>query len=231
MPRWVHVFSSVVLCLLINALPAAQAAAEATRNKSFDSRAVGSLSLKVAVGGVRIEPGRSDDIEVSVTLKAKRTTGIFSALPDVSMLDISSTTRGDELSLEVDAKNVEEQWLIRLPRKLLSAIEVKLGVGEVAVNAPAGRFDIDVGVGDANIDIPGGAVAVTVGTGDARIKTRLADAGTIKGKSGVGSTALTGVQGTVKSSTVGGSVSGQGQGKQPIEATVGVGDLSVTLVD
>ena len=76
-----------------------------------------------------------------------------------------------------------------------------------------------------------GAIAVTVGTGDARIQTKLADAGAIKGKTGVGSVEMTGIKGTVKSSTVGGSVTGQGQGKQPIEATVGVGDLSLTLIE
>lgn len=231
MPRIIIVFSLVILSLVALAKPSAYAASEATRSKNFAAGPIASISLKAAVGGVRIEPGRGDDIEVSVALKAKRTTGIFSALPDVSTLDISATTRGDELSLEVDAKNIEEQWLIRLPRKSLSAIEITLGVGNVSVSAPAGRFDIDVGVGDATINIPSGAIAVTVGTGDARITTKLADAGAIKGKTGVGSTELNGVKGSVKSSRVGGNVTGQGQGTQPIEATVGVGDLAITLIE
>ncbi len=231
MPRIIAVFSLVILSLIALGQPAAHGASEATRSKSFAAGPIASISLKAAVGGVRIEQGRGDDLEVRVALKAKRTTGIFSALPDVSTLDISATTRGDELSLEVDAKNIEEQWLIRLPRKSLSGVEITLGVGDVSVSAPAGRFDIDVGVGDATINIPSGAIAVTVGTGDARITTRLADAGAIKGKTGVGSAELSGLQGTVKSSRVGGNVTGQGQGTQPIEATVGVGDLSITLIE
>lgn len=231
MPKISIVFSLVILALSAFHPADAAAAGEVTRSKNFASGPIASISLKAAVGSVRIESGRGDDIEVSVVLEAKRNTGVFSALPDVSKLEISAVTRGDELSLEVDAKNIEEQWLVRLPKKSFSAIEVTLGVGKVVVSSQAGRFDIDVGVGDATLDVPGGAIAVTVGTGDVRIKTRLADAGTIKGKTGVGSVELTGLRGTVKSSTVGGSVAGQGQGAQPVEATVGVGDLSVTLVE
>lgn len=225
------VFSLVILFSLLLGAPPAGAASEVTRNKVFEASALSSIELKAAVGGVRIEPGSGDAIEVSVTLKAKRTTGVFSALPDVSKLEIAATTRGDQLSLSVDARNIEEKWLIRLPKKSLSAIEIKLGVGEVVVTAPARRFDIDVGVGDATIDISSGAISLAVGTGDATIKTRLADAGTIEGKTGVGGVELSGVKSTVKGSAVGGTVSGQGQGKQPVEAKVGVGDLSITLVE
>lgn len=231
MPRITRVFSLVILCFAALDSAAVQAAGAVTRSKNFAAGPIASISLKAAVGGVRIEQGRSDDIEVSVVLEAKRNTGVFSALPDVSKLEITAITRGDELSLEVDAKNIKEQWLVRLPKKSFSAIEVTLGVGDVSVSVPAGRFDIDVGVGDATLEIPSGAIAVTVGTGDARIQTKLADAGAIKGKTGVGSVEMTGIKGTVKSSTVGGSVTGQGQGKQPIEATVGVGDLSLTLIE
>jgi len=231
MPRTVALFLPLAVALLVLAPRAAQAADEATHRKRFPASSVGSISLRAAVGAVRIEQGGGDQVGVSVTLKAKRTTGIFSALPDVSDLEIASTTRGDQLTLKVDANNIEERWVIRLPQKRLSAIELKLGVGDVEVLAPVRRFDIDVGVGDVNIDIPGGAIAVTVGTGDVRIRTKLADAGSIRGKAGVGSVELNGAKGTTKGSTVGGSVTAEGKGKQPIEVTVGVGDLTVNLID
>ena len=84
-------------------------------------------------------------------------------------------------------------------------------------------------VGDADIDVVSGAIKVNVGTGNLRIKTALANAGEIKGTTGVGSTSLKGLEGTVKSNAVGGRVSGHGGGQQPIDATVGVGDLSIEL--
>lgn len=204
---------------------------EVTRSRTFDSAAISSIALKAGVGEVRIEQGSGNSIETQVTIKPKRTTGIFGSLPDVKNLDISATTRGDQLSLEVDANNIEEAWLLRLPNKSLSALEVKVGVGDVKITAPAKRIEVDLGVGDADIDVGTGAVQLQVGTGDASIRTPRANAGDIDGKTGVGGVSLKGVGAAMKSSPVGGSVSGKGNGQQPIEARVGVGDLNIVLTD
>ena len=211
--------------------PPALAATEVTRTQSLDVTQINSIQLKAAVGRVRVEQGAGDTVEVQVTLKAKRTTGFFGSLPDVDKIDMTAITRGDELTFEVDAKSVEEDWLVRLPKKTMSAIGIKLGVGDVAVTAPAKRIEIDLGVGDAAVDVPTGAIEVTIGTGEGKIKTKLANAGSIKGKTGIGSVTLDGVNGSVKTATLGGNLTAQGKGREPIEATVGVGDLSVTLVD
>mgnify|MGYP003349789516 CR=1 FL=1 len=111
----------------------------------------------------------------------------------------------------------------------MSSLEVKLGVGNVAVVSDAKRLEVDLGVGDVELDAPTSAVAINVGTGDARVKTELSSAGPIEGTSGVGSVSLTGLEGTVKSRAVGGKVTGKGRGQQPIEVTVGVGDLTIEL--
>ncbi|MBM4209300.1 MAG: DUF4097 domain-containing protein [Gammaproteobacteria bacterium] len=222
----------VAVGLITLALSTTVAAAdEVTRTRSFKAAEIASVALRSGVGEVRIEQGTGDVLEAQVTIKPKRTTGIFSALPDVKNLDMSATTRGDQLSLEVDAKNIEERWLLRLPKKMLSAVEVKLGVGDIKATASAKRIEVDVGVGDADIDIAVGAITLQVGTGDASIRTPRVNAGTIDGKTGVGGVSLKGLDGTVKGSTVGGSVSGQGAGQQPIEARVGVGDLNIVLSD
>lgn len=205
------------------------AASEITRSRSIPAANIQSLSLQVGVGGVRIEPGTGDAIEASVTLKARRTTGLLSPLPDVSTLDMSATTRGDDLRLEVDAKNIEEQWALRLPKKLLSAVSVQLGVGDLTMTAPAKRIEIELGVGDARIDVPSGAIDLTVGTGDGTINTPITNAGRVEGTTGVGGASLQGVDAAVKGKVVGSRVSGTGRGREPIEATVGVGDLSITL--
>lgn len=222
-------FASALIALALATNVAA--ADEVTRSRSFKATEISSLALRSGVGAVRIEQGTGDTLEVQVTIKPKRTTGIFSSLPDVKNLDMSATTRGDQLTLEVDAKNIEERWLLRLPKKTLSAIEVKAGVGDVKVTAPAKRIEVDLGVGDADIDVQLGAITLQVGTGDASIRTPRVNAGTIDGKTGVGGVSLKGLDGTVKGSAVGGSVSGQGAGQQPIEARVGVGDLNIVLSD
>lgn len=205
------------------------AASEVTKTRTFDSRTVNSVVLKGGVGDVRVELGSGDMIEARVTLRAKRNTGIFSSLPDVEKIDIAATTRGDQLELDVDAKNIEEQWVLRLPTKVLSALELMVGVGDANIVSNAKRLELNLGVGSANIDAPTGAIVVTVGTGDARIKTTLANAGDIDGTTGVGGVSLKGLEGTVKSRAVGGRINGTGRGNQPIEATVGVGDLNIEL--
>lgn len=215
--------------LSATALPAA--ASEVTRTKAIKVEGIASIVLQAGVGQVRIEPGSGEAIDARVTIRAKRNTGIFSSLPDVQKLDISATTRGDQLTLSVDSKNIEEEWLVRVPKMNLSSLEVKLGVGDARVSTPAKRVEVDVGVGDVNLDITAGAITVKLGTGNASIRTSIANAGTIDGKTGVGSVSLKGLEGTVKGSTVGGSVTGKGRGQQPLEGRVGVGDLDIVLTE
>lgn len=214
--------------MLLVAVPSL-AANEATKIRSFDAQPVNAVVLKAGVGDVRVELSAGDTIDARVTLKAKRNTGIFSSLPDVEKIDISATMRGDQLELDVDSKNIEEQWVLRLPRKILSALDLQVGVGDVKVVSNTKRVELDLGVGKADIDAPTSAIVVTVGTGDARVKTRLDNAGDIDGTTGVGEVSLKGLDGNVRSRAVGGRVTGNGRGSQPIEVTVGVGDLEVEL--
>ena len=220
---------AVALLVISTALPAV-ASESVTRTRMLAAENIASIVVEAAVGEVRIEPGESDAIEARVTLIAKRNTGI-GALPDVSTLQMSATTRGDQLRLEVDSKNIEERWVLRLPKKVFSALEAKLGVGEVKITVPARRIEVDLGVGDARVDAASGAISVRVGTGNAEIRTTRENVGTVEGTTGVGGLTVTGVDGTVDRHWVGGSIAGKGRGREPIEVTVGVGDLTVTLTD
>lgn len=222
------ILAAVLALMMVSTVPTF-AAGEATKTRTFDAQSINSIELKAGVGDVRIEQGSGNDIEVRVTLVAKRNTGIFSSLPDVEKIDIAATTRGDQLEIGVDAKNVEERWVLRLPKKTLSALEVKVGVGEVRVSGDVKRLEVDLGVGDVRIDVPNSAIEVQVGTGSARIKTALESAGVIEGKTGVGDVSLIGLEGSVKTRAVGGRVDGKGRGDQPIEVTVGVGNLQIEL--
>jgi len=217
------------LCAGAPALSLASAPEEVVRTQRFPAADLGSVLIKAGLGGVTVEPGGGEQLEVEVTLRPRRTTGLFSPLPEAEQLQLGSKVRGDQLILSVDAKNIEEKWRVRLPARLLSAVEIKLGVGDVRIEGAARRFDVDVGVGDVGIKVPAGAVALRVGTGDARIESKLSDAGAVFGKTGVGSASLQGLEGVVRSGGVGGKVSGTGRGQQPIEARVGVGDLEIVL--
>jgi DUF4097 and DUF4098 domain-containing protein YvlB len=206
--------SRPLLAALLALAPAiAPAADSVTRTRMLATDPVASIVVEAGVGEVRIEQGEGNAIEARVTITPKRTTGPVGKLPDVSKLEMSATMRGDQLRLEVDSKNIEERWVLRLPKKVFSAIEVDLGVGEATVTAPAG------------------AIVVNVGTGDADIRSTRANAGTVEGTTGVGGLTVTGVDGTVERHMVGGSIKGKGKGREPIEVKVGVGDLKVTLAE
>jgi hypothetical protein len=218
-----------VLLALAPAL--APAADSVTRTRLLATDPVASIVVEAAVGEVRIEQGEGNAIEARVTITPKRTTGPVGKLPDVSKLEMSATMRGDQLRLEVDSKNIEERWVLRLPKKVFSAIEVNLGVGEVSVTTNARRVEVDLGVGDAKIDAPAAAVSVNVGTGNADIRSTRANVGAVAGTTGVGDLTVTGVDGTVERHMVGGSIKGKGKGREPIDAKIGVGELKVTLAE
>jgi hypothetical protein len=224
--------SRPLLAALLALAPAiAPAADSVTRTRMLATDPVASIVVEAGVGEVRIEQGEGNAIDVRVTITPKRTTGPVGKLPDVSKLEMSATMRGDQLRLEVDSKNIEERWVLRLPTKVFSAIEVNLGVGNASVTTNARRVEVDLGVGEATVTAPAGAIAVNVGTGDADIRSTRANAGTVEGTTGVGGLTVTGVDGTVERHMVGGSIKGKGKGREPIEAKVGVGELKVTLAE
>jgi hypothetical protein len=224
--------SRPLLAALLALAPAiAPAADSVTRTRMLATDPVASIVVEAGVGEVRIEQGEGNAIDVRVTITPKRNTGPVGKLPDVSKLEMSATMRGDQLRLEVDSKNIEERWVLRLPKKVFSALEAKLGVGEVKITVPARRIEVDLGVGDARVDAASGAISVRVGTGNAEIRTTRENVGTVEGTTGVGGLTVTGVDGTVDRHWVGGSIAGKGRGREPIEVTVGVGDLTVTLTD
>ncbi|MFZ9745320.1 MAG: hypothetical protein ACO3G4_01655 [Opitutaceae bacterium] len=219
------------LMVLAPSLSLFAAAEEVVRTASFPAADLSSVLLKAGVGGVTVEAGGGDQLVVELTLRPRRTTGLFSRLPEVEQLKLASKVRGDQLILSVESKNIDEKWRVRLPARRLSAVEIKLGVGDVRIEASARRFEVDVGVGDVSLKAPGAAVDLRLGSGDARIEAKLSETGAVFGKTGVGSASLQGIEGVVRSGGVGGKFSGTGRGQQPIEARVGVGDLEIVLKD
>lgn len=219
---------SALLALLPAVAPAAD---KVTRTRMLASDGINAILIQARVGSVRLEPGEGNAIEAKVTLNAKRNSDPVSKLPDVTKIQMSATTRGDQLRLGVDETNIEEHWVVRIPKKVFSEFEVKLGVGEGVINATARRITLDVGVGDAKVDSATGAITVRVGTGNAELRTARSNAGAVEATTGVGGLTVKGVDGTVERHMVGGSIDGKGRGREPIEAKVGVGDVTVTLTE
>ncbi|NDE01660.1 MAG: hypothetical protein EBZ91_07905, partial [Gammaproteobacteria bacterium] len=85
-----------------------------TRQKDFAASGITAISLDAGVGSVRIEQGDADRIKVTARLEAKRMSNPLSALPDVSKLDIRHAIVNGTLELRVDAKNLNEDWVVTL---------------------------------------------------------------------------------------------------------------------
>lgn len=219
---------SALLALLPAVAPAAD---KVTRTRMLASEGINAIVVEAAVGSVRLEPGEGNAIEATVTLEAKPNGVRLGDLPDVTKVQMSATTRGDQLRLGVDEKNIEEHWIVRVPKRMFSEFEVKLGVGQGAITAPARRITLDIGVGDAKVDSATGAITVRVGTGNAELRTARSNAGAVEATTGVGGLTVKGVDGKVERHMVGGSIDGKGRGREPIEAKVGVGDVTVTLTE
>lgn len=219
---------AALVTVMITASPLTLASPASTKTKTFEAKSIHTIVLMADVGTVRVEPSPADVIEVRVTLRPKRNTG-FSTLPDVNIINMTATVSGGRLTLDVKEKNVEESWVLRLPRKMLSALELRVGIGEVSVTNHAQQLQLDLGVGDATVLAPIGAVNVSVGTGNVLVKTSLNNAGAVDGAAGVGHVSLKGLNVSMKSHMIGGKVSGKGRGHHPIQVKVGVGDAKIEI--
>lgn len=219
---------AALVTVMIAAAPPTLASPASTKTQTFEAKSIHTIVLTADVGTVRVEASSADVIEARVTLRPKRNTG-FNALPDVNAINMTATVSGGRLALDVKEKNVEESWVLRLPRKMVSALELQVGVGEVSVTNHAQQLQLSLGVGDATVLAPIGAVNVSVGTGDVLVTTSLTNAGGIDGTAGVGNVSLRGLNGSMKSHMIGGKVSGKGRGRHSIQVTVGVGDVKIEL--
>ena len=206
----------------------AHAADSVTRSGRFESAALTALHLQAGVGDVKIEQGEGTAIEVQVTLQAVGEHW-FGRKTDLEAINLSSVTQGRQLTLKVGARDVKESWKVRLPSRPLDDLTVNAGVGNLTINAAAGKVNVKLGVGDVDLTIPAGSVKLQLGTGDATVRTPVNNAGALSGSTGVGGAHLKGAGSSSKANGVGASLSGQGSGKSSIEAQVGVGELSLQL--
>jgi DUF4097 and DUF4098 domain-containing protein YvlB len=215
------------LALLLIAVPG-HAADSVTRSGRFEAASLNALHLQAGVGDVTIEQGDGTAIEVQVTLQAVGEHW-FGRKTDLAAITLSSATQGRQLTLKVDARHIKESWTVRLPARPLDELTVNAGVGNLKVNAAAGKVNVKLGVGDIDLTVPAGAIKLQLGTGDATVRTPVNNAGEVSGSTGVGGAHLKGAGTSSKANGVGASLSGQGSGKARIEAQVGVGELSLEL--
>lgn len=201
--------SLIVTALLALAAPVA-AQENVVRHHTFDANDIDSLHLEYRVGTLTLESSNSDNIEIELTIKPERGTSWFRRSPNLEDMDLRSRDRNNRLSIEFDEKNVNTDWVVRLPA--LQFLEIEIGVGTIKGYLPPAETEIDLGVGSIELVAnrsTTGSINLSVGVGDTSI---------------LGSTDRESSRAFVSSES-----SGAGDGNQSITIEAGVGDIILSL--
>ncbi|MCC5854881.1 MAG: hypothetical protein JJU10_04260 [Idiomarina sp.] len=184
--------------------------ADETRNYRGDLDGIHKVVLTNNVGSIRIEHYDGNEIQVDVYLEAQRR-GIFRRRADISDVELDARKGNGVLELRIDDENVSAEWIVRLPH--VNTLDVTLGVGNVRI-ARLADTELTVTVGVGNIDIGGQADGV----------------GSVLAVTGVGSIASSGLEIVERNrAIVAEDIKASGRGDKPMELTVGVGKISISL--
>ncbi|HEA16726.1 MAG TPA: hypothetical protein ENH88_09830 [Pseudoalteromonas prydzensis] len=184
------------------------AQAEHKIEHTFDISGQQKLTIDVPVGSLELSTNKSNQVTVSIELKAKNNS-FFSDDVALEEITLKHQQSSDKLSLSIAEDDVQQTWLVSMPEAM--AIDLALGVGDIEVNKFANSAAIDVGVGAV------------------RISSALADYQSITLDSGVGDTKISGMKNDAKHSRkiVSSTSKYRGDGQHTINIEVGVGDIKV----
>lgn len=166
------------------------------------------LEIDFPVGSIEIITVDGNELSIEIEIEGKDE-GWFSKNRDVSNIELNKRVRDNRISLEIDEDNLNQEWVIKVPKS--AAIDIEVGVGSIEIQKLENSFDADVGVGSIRID------------------TVLDDFKRIDLSTGVGDTSIKGFSGDLESSRniVSSETRYSGNGEYSIEAEVGVGDIKV----
>ncbi|AIY64015.1 DUF4097 family beta strand repeat-containing protein [Pseudoalteromonas piratica] len=166
------------------------------------------LEIDFPVGSIEIITVDGNELSIEIEIEGKDE-GWFSKNRDVSNIELNKRVRDNRISLEIDEDNLNQEWVIKVPKS--AAIDIEVGVGSIEIQKLENSVDADVGVGSIRID------------------TVLDDFKRIDLSTGVGDTSIKGFSGDLESSRniVSSETSYSGNGEYSIEAEVGVGDIKV----
>lgn len=166
------------------------------------------LEIDFPVGSIEIITVDSNELSIEIEIEGKDE-GWFSKNRDVSNVELSKRVRDNRISLEIDEDNLNQEWVIKVPKS--AAIDIEVGVGSIEIQKLENSVEAEVGVGSIRID------------------TVLDDFKRIELSTGVGDTSIKGFSGDLESSRniVSSETRYRGNGEHSIEAEVGVGDIKV----
>lgn len=160
----------IVAVGLLLLAPGAFAATTKTITQSFEVEDLQRLALDVSVVEMTIEIVEGDTVELEIELEAQRRFfGLRAGSVDNVELEIHRSP--STLSLGIEEKDLEQHWVLLVPRHL--ALDISIGVGELNIDKLENDLDLEIGVGAVRVDViesAFGEIQLQTGIGDAAIR-------------------------------------------------------------
>jgi hypothetical protein len=201
--------SAISLIVILAPTAGTAVADEVRRSHRFDTTGIERLQIEHRAGELTLEPANGDQIEVELRIETQDEWSERQGA--VADLDLTSSVRGDRLTLSFGEDNVHSYMLVRLPA--LEQLTIDAGAGEVKGTLPPMETEVFLVAGTVNLDVDRSA------TGRIDLRARIGD------------TAVDGARNveTNRVILIGSTSSATGEGSHRVEAKVRAGDVRVGL--
>jgi hypothetical protein len=201
--------SAISLIVILAPTAGTAVADEVRRSHRFDTTGIERLQIEHRAGELTLEPTNGDQIEVELRIETQDEWSERQGA--VADLDLTSSVRGDRLTLSFGEDNVHSYMLVRLPA--LEQLTIDAGAGEVKGTLPPMETEVFLVAGTVNLDVDRSA------TGRIDLRARIGD------------TAVDGARNveTNRVILIGSTSSATGDGSHRVEAKVRAGDVRVGL--
>jgi hypothetical protein len=201
--------SAISLIVILAPTAGTAVADEVRRSHRFDTTGIERLQIEHRAGELTLEPTNGDQIEVELRIETQDEWSERQGA--VADLDLTSSVRGDRLTLSFGEDNVHSYMLVRLPA--LEQLTIDAGAGEVKGTLPPMETEVFLVAGTVNLDVDRSA------TGRIDLRARIGD------------TAVDGARNveTNRVILIGSTSSATGEGSHRVEAKVRAGDVRVGL--
>ena len=188
-------------------------------------------------GKAMIEVGDGEQIQIRVTIKAKRRGLVYKSSAGRAYVEdarLENDARRGTLEVTLSdgrgRKDVEEAWTIVVPRRL--AVVAEMSAARIDITDVTGGVEVHLGVGKATIDVPRGNIRVKVSVGNAIVTTATDSFGDVDLRAQVGNTRLWIGGHRIKYSDPpgpGSKISMEGEGRDQVSVSVQVGDAFLRI--
>lgn len=179
-----------------------------TIRMELDATQLQLLKLQVGVGQIKINTADIDTIQLTVDVKGEKRWWFFTH--KVGDVELKQQRSNHQLMLSIEKDNTKQDWQLTIPQSL--AVHAELGVGQLYAEQLTADVYVDLGVGQISVKLDANQyeqIALTAGVGNVQLQN---------------------APNETKSDRhlVGGTLKLNGSGQATFEASVGVGDISLT---